>query len=189
MRALVVIIATILALAFDSSFGSIFTLRSVGSITPQAMPCLVVFIALFAPEKMALLVSLLLGALVDLSPGHGELVGGAHLIGPYALGYFVTTLFVLKIRNVVFRRRVFTLALLVVAAVITTGATEALVLLVRGLMPWTPPVTGGGFGDLAKLIGTSIYTGILAVPLGWCLLATIGVWRFHSPTGRRATWR
>ncbi|MBT4530600.1 MAG: hypothetical protein HOC27_05290, partial [Phycisphaerae bacterium] len=85
--------------------------------------------------------------------------------------------------------RVFTLALLVVAAVITTGATEALVLLVRGLMPWTPPVTGGGFGDLAKLIGTSIYTGILAVPLGWCLLATIGVWRFHSPTGRRATWR
>lgn len=189
MRAIVVVVATILALAFDSSFGSIFTLRSIGSITPEAMPCLIVFIALFAPEKMALLVALLLGAIVDLSPGNGELVGGAHVIGPHALGLVVTTLLVLKVRNVVFRRRVFTIALLAVAAVIATGATEALVLIIRGVMPWNPPVSGGGIADFGKLLGTSIYTGILAVPLGWCFLATIGVWRFHSPTGRRATWR
>ncbi len=189
MRALIAIIATIVALAFDSSINGVFTLRSVGSITPLAMPCLVVFIALFAPEIIALLVALLLGALVDLSPGYGELVGGAHLIGPHALGYFVTTILVLKIRNVVFRRRVFTIAVLTAAAVIVTGATEALVLLVRGILPWTPAIEGGGFSDLIKLFGTAIYTGLLAVPLGWCLLATIGMWKFHSPTGRRATWR
>jgi cell shape-determining protein MreD len=189
MRALIVIITTIFALAFDSSFTGILTLRSVGSITPLAMPCLVVFIALFAPETIALLVALLLGALVDLSPGYGELVGGAHLIGPHALGYLVTALLVLRIRNVVFRRRVITIAVLTTAAVIVTGATEALVLLVRGILPWTPALKGGGFSDLIKLFGTAIYTGILAVPLGWCLLATIGLWKFHSPTGRSATWR
>lgn len=189
MRALAVIVATLFALAFDSSFAGILTLRSVGSITPLAMPCLVIFIALFAPETIALLVALILGALVDLSPGYGELGGGAHLIGPHALGYLVTTILVLKIRNVVFRRRVFTIAVLTVAAVLVTGATEALVLLIRGILPWTPALEGGGFSDFIKLLGTSIYTGILAVPLGWCLLATIGVWRFHSPTGRRATWR
>jgi rod shape-determining protein MreD len=189
MRALVLIITTIFALAFDSSLGGIFTLRSVGSITPLAMPILVVFIALFAPETIAILVALLLGALVDLSPGHGVLAGGTHLIGPHALGYAVTTILVLKIRNVVFRRKVFTIAVLTAGAVVTTGATEALVLLVRGLLPWTPSVSGGGFGDLIKLFGTAIYSGLLAVPLGWCLLATIGLWKFHSPTGRRATWR
>ncbi len=189
MRAIVVILATIFALAFDSSFGGILTLRSVGSITPLAMPCLIVFIALFAPETVALFVTMLLGALVDLSPGYGELAGGAHLIGPHALGYLVTTVLVLKIRNIVFRRRVFTIAVLTTGAVIATGATEALVLIVRGILPWTPAVSSGGFGDLIKLFGTAIYSGLLAVPLGWCLLATIGLWKFHSPTGRRATWR
>ena len=189
MRAYVFIIATIVALAFDSSVSSIFTLRSMGSITPEAMPCLIVFIALFAPEKIALLVTLLLGVLVDLSPGHGELFGGAHLIGPHALGYLITTLFILKIRNIVFRRKVLTLAVLAGLAVVTTGAVEALVLLVRGVLPWTPPVSGGGIGDLFKLFGTAIYTGILAVPIGWCFLATIGIWKFHTPTGRKATWR
>jgi len=189
MKPLIAIIATLLALAFDSSFGGVLTLRSVGSITPLAMPCLVVFIALFAPATITLLVALLLGALVDLSPGHGELIGGGHLIGPYALGYFITALLVLKIRNVVFRRQVFTIAILAVAAVITIGATEALVLFVRGLMPWTPPTEGGGINELIKHFGTAIYTGVLAVPLGWCFLATIGIWKFHSPTGRRATWR
>ena len=185
MRALVAIIAAILALAFDSSFGGILTLRSMGSVTPLTMPCLVVFIALFAPETIALLVTLLLGALVDLSPGYGELAGGAHLIGPHALGFLITTILVLKVRNVVFRRRVFTIALLTAAAVQTTGD----VFVVRGLMPWTEPMKGGGFSDFVKLLGTSIYSGLLAVPLGWCLLATIGTWKFHSPTGRRATWR
>ncbi len=189
MRVIVLIVATIFALAFDSSVGGIFTLRSVGSITPLAMPVLIVFIALFAPETVAIIVALLLGALVDLSPGYGELEGGAHLIGPHALGFVVTTILVLKVRNVVFRRRVFTIAVLTAGAVITTGATDAFVLLARGLLPWTPAVSSGGFGDLLKLIGTAIYSGLLAVPLGWCLLATIGLWKFHSPTGRRATWR
>ena len=189
MRALVVIIATIIAMAFDSSFGGVFTLRSAGSITPLAMPCLVVFIALFAPQTLVYVLSLMLGVLVDLSPGQGILEGGSHLIGPHALGYLVTALLVLRIRNVVFRRRVITIAVLTTAAVIVTGATEALVLLVRGILPWTPALKGGGFSDLIKLFGTAIYTGILAVPLGWCLLATIGLWKFHSPTGRSATWR
>ncbi len=189
MSAIIAIIATIFALAFDSSFGGIFTLRSMGSITPLAMPCIVVFIALFAPETIACMVALVLGALVDLAPGHSELAGGAYLIGPYALGFFVSTILILKVRNVVFRRKVFTVAVLTVGVVLVTGSAEALVLVVRGFLPWTEPLKGAGFSELAKLCGTAIYSGVLAVPLGWSLLATIGMWKFHSPTGRRATWR
>jgi cell shape-determining protein MreD len=189
MNVIVVILASILALAFDSSFAGIFTLRSTGSITPQAMPCLVVFIALFAPETMALFVALCLGILVDLSPGHGQLGGGAHLIGPNALGFFVTTLLILRVRNVVFRRRIMTIAFFAAGAVIVTAAVQAFVLITRSFMPWNPALAGGGFEELVKLFGIAIYTGLLAVPLGWCLLSTIGVWKFHSPTGRRATWR
>jgi cell shape-determining protein MreD len=189
MSAIVVVIAAILTLAFDSSFAGIFTLRSTGSITPQAMPCLIVFIALFAPETTALFVALALGILVDLSPGHGQLGGGAHLIGPNALGFVITTLLILKVRNVVFRRRILTIAFFASGAVIVTAAVQAFVLITRGFMPWNPAVAGGGLGELAILLGTAIFTGLLAVPLGWCLLSTIGVWKFHSPTGRRATWR
>ncbi len=189
MNLIITVIFAILALSFDSSFGGIFTLRSVGSITPLAMPCLLVFISLFAPEMVAMLTAIILGILVDLSIGQSELVGGAHLIGPNALGYLVTSLLVLKVRNVVFRRRVLTIAILASFAVIIIGAVQATVLLVRGMMPWTPPVSGGGFTEFIKLFATAIYTGILAVPFGWCLLSTIGIWKFHSPTGRRATWR
>jgi cell shape-determining protein MreD len=178
-----------MALAFDASFAGIFTLRSTGSITPQAIPCLVVFIALFAPETAALFVALALGILVDLSPGHGELGAGAHLIGPNALGFVVTTLLILRVRNIVFRRRILTIVFFTAGAVIVTAAVHSFVLITRGLMPWNPAAVGGGFGAFAKLFGTAIYTGLLAVPLGWCFLSTIGMWKFHSPTGRRATWR
>jgi cell shape-determining protein MreD len=189
MNAVVVIVATVLALAFDSSVAEIFTLRTTGSITPQAMPCLVVFIALFAPGTAALLVALLLGVLVDISPGHGQLMSGAHLLGPNALGFFVSTLLILKIRNIVFRRKILTITFLVFCTVVISAAVQAFVLLTRGFMPWNPPAVGGGMGEFAKLLGTAIYSGLLAVPLGWCFLATIGIWKFHSPTGRKATWR
>ncbi len=189
MRILVLVITTILALAFDSSFGGIFTLRSVGNLTPLAMPTLVIFIALFAPEVAALMCAIVLGILVDLSPGYCELPYGAHLIGPHALGYLVTTILVLKIRNVVFRRKIITIVVFATGCVIVTGSVEALIFIVRGFMPWTPPIIGGGFSALLKLLGTAIYTGLVAVPIGWYLLSTIGMWRFHSPTGRRSTWR
>jgi cell shape-determining protein MreD len=189
MNAIVVIIAAILALAFDSSFAEIFTLRSTGSITPQAMPCLVVFIALFAPETTALFVAIMLGILVDLSPGHGQLGLGAHLIGPNTLGFMITTLLILKVRNIVFRRRIITIACFVAGGVIVTAAVQAFVLITRGFMPWNAAATGGGVAELAKLFGTAIYSGLLAVPIGWCFLSTIGLWKFHSPNGRRATWR
>ncbi len=189
MRIFVVLIAALLALAFDSGFSGLFTLKSIGNVTPTVMPCVVVFVALFAPELTALMTVLILGVLVDLSPGYGHLTNGAYLIGPHALGYFVTGLFILKLRNIVFRRRILTIVVFAMGCVLVTGAVEAFILIIRGLMPWTPPITSNGFGAFLKLIGTSIYTGIVAVPIGWCLLSTIGVWRFHSPNGRRATWR
>ena len=190
MRLLVLFIATIICLAFDSSFGGVFTLRSIGSITPLAMPCLVVFVALFAPRMMAYVVALMLGLLVDLSPGHGDLAQGAHLIGPITIGYFVSTIFIVRIRNIVFRRRVFTIVILTAGCVVVSDAVEVSLLIMRSLMPWTPPLEGSsGIAGLAKMLATAIYSGLFAVLLGWCLLSTIGMWRFATPTGRRATWR
>jgi len=190
MRLLILFFAAIFCLAFDSSFGGVFTLRSMGSITPLAMPCLVVFVALFAPRMMAYIATLALGLLVDLSPGHGDLSHGVHLIGPSTLGFFVCAILIIKIRNVVFRRKVFTIVILTVGCVVVTDAVEVVILILRSLMPWTPPLSGtGGIAGLAKMLAGAIYSGLLAVPLGWCLLSTIGMWRFSTPSGRRATWR
>ncbi len=190
MRLLILFFAAIFCLAFDSSFGGVFTLRSMGSITPLAMPCLVVFVSLFAPSMMAYVAALLLGLLVDLSPGHGELSQGVHLIGPSTLGFFVSAILIVKLRNVVFRRKVFTVVILTAGCVVVSDAVEVFILIARSLMPWTPPLSGsGGIAGLVKMLATAIYTGLLAVPLGWSLLSTIGMWRFATPTGRRATWR
>ncbi|HJN71552.1 MAG: hypothetical protein HOC93_01955 [Phycisphaerae bacterium] len=190
MRLLVLFFAAIFCLAFDSSFGGIFTLRSLGSITPLAMPCLVVFVGLFAPSMMAYVTALLLGFLVDLSPGQSELTQGIHLIGPNTLGFFVSVILIVKIRNVVFRRKVFTVVILTAGCVVVTDAVEVFILIARSLMPWTPSLSGSeGISGLIKMLATAIYSGLLAVPLGWCLLSTIGMWRFATPTGRRATWR
>ena len=190
MRLLVLFFAAIFCLAFDSSFGGVFTLRSMGSITPLAMPCLVVFVALFSPSMLAYIATLALGLLVDLSPGHGDLSHGVHLIGPSTLGFFVSAILIIKIRNVVFRRKVFTIVILTTGCVVVTDAVEVVILILRSLMPWTPPLSGtGGIAGLAKMLASAIYSGLLAVPLGWCLLSTIGMWRFSTPSGRRATWR
>ncbi|MBC8523476.1 hypothetical protein H8D29_06070 [PVC group bacterium] len=190
MRLLVLFFAVIFCLAFDSSFGGVFTLRSMGSITPLAMPCLLVFVALFSPSMLAYIVALALGLLVDLSPGHGDLPQGAHLIGPNTLGFFVSTILIVRIRNIVFRRRVFTVVILTAGCVVVSDAVEVLLLIMRSFMPWTPPLSGsGGIAGLAKMLATAIYSGLLAVLLGWFLLSTIGMWRFATTTGRRATWR
>ena len=99
MRFIVFFIAAVFALAFDSGFSGLFTLKSIGNITPMAMPCVVVFVALFAPEITGLMTVLLLGVFVDLSPGYGQLANGAYLIGPHAFGYLITGLFIMKFRN------------------------------------------------------------------------------------------
>jgi cell shape-determining protein MreD len=189
VRITTLVIAVILGLAFDSGFGGLFTLRSLGSITPLAIPCIVVFVALFAPPTAALVAAWLIGILVDLSPGQSDLIGGMHLLGPHTLGYPVAVLVILRIRTVVFRRRILTMAILVACCVVAVGAVEALLLVVRGLMPWNPAATSGGMPALARLIATAIYSGLLAVPLGWGLFATIGLWRFQVPSGRKTLWR
>jgi hypothetical protein len=73
---------------------------------------------------------------------------------------------------------------------VVSDAVEIVILIMRSLLPWTEPLSGsGGIAGLAKMLATAIYSGLLAVPLGWALLSTIGMWRFSTPTGRRATWR
>ena len=54
-----------------------------------------------------------------------------------------------------------------------------------------PPETldDAGMVALGQLLGTALYSGLLALPLGLLMVSTIGVWHFHAPSGRRATWR
>ena len=189
MRWWILLIAAILGLAFDTGFAGILSLRAVGSITPTLMPVLLAFVALFAPAQAALVAAWMLGLLVDLAPGEGQLPGGAHLIGPHAIGYLAAALIIVRVRTVVFRQQILTIAILAAGTVVVTGAVDAFLQLFRGFLPWTPPVSGAGMVALGQLLGTALYSGLLALPLGLLMVSTIGVWHFHAPSGRRATWR
>ena len=63
--------------------------------------------------------------------------------------------------------------------------------MVVGLVRYWLPFTGGavvpfGLGDLGHGIGDAIYSGLLAIPMGWLLFQTMQLWRFDYGVGRRS---
>ncbi|MCH2153765.1 MAG: hypothetical protein MK089_10540, partial [Phycisphaerales bacterium] len=67
MRLMVFIIAAIIAVALDTGFASVFTLRGAWFITPSFVACLMTFTALLAPPSTVLWCAWFLGILMDLS--------------------------------------------------------------------------------------------------------------------------
>lgn len=187
MRWLVFVIAAFLAIALDSGFSSIFTLRGAWFLTPSFAACLLAFVALLGPPVVVIWAAWLLGLLADLSPGLGEAGGSLHVIGPHALGYPLGAWLVLNFRGWMFRRRITTIALLTFVCVLASGIVQIIIGILRFWMPWA----GGelvpfGLGEILHECGNAAYSMILAIPVGWLLLQTIPLWRFDYGTSRRS---
>ena len=187
MRWTVFFIVAIIAVSLDTGFASVFTLRGAWFLTPSFVACLVTFMALLAPKASVLWCAWLLGILMDLSPGLGEAAGSMHVVGPHALGYVLGAWIVLSFRTYMFRRRVFTIALLTTVVVLAAGLTQIAIGILRFWLPWA----GGelvplGAGEVLHEFGNAAYSMLLAIPVGWLLLQTIPIWRFDYGTSRRS---
>ncbi|MCH2133048.1 MAG: rod shape-determining protein MreD [Phycisphaerales bacterium] len=187
MRWLVFIVSAIVAVALDTGFSTVFTLRGAWFLTPSFTACLVAFTALMAPPVAAIWAAWLVGMLVDLSPGVGEAAGSLHVIGPHALGYALGAWIVLNLRIYMFRRRVLTVALLTFLCVLAAGLVQVAIGILRFWMPWA----GGelvpfGAGEMLHEAGNAAYSALLAIPVGWVLLQTVPLWRFDYGTSRRS---
>lgn len=187
MRWFVFIIAAILAVALDSGFSSVFTLRGGWFLTPSFAACLLAFVALLAPPVVVIWAAWFLGLITDLSPGLGEAGGSLHVIGPHALGYPLGAWLILNMRTWMFRRRVVTISLLTFLCVLAAGLVQITIGILRFWLPWA----GGelvpfGAGEMLHEVGNAAYSALLAIPVGWVLLQTLPLWRFDYGTSRRS---
>ncbi len=187
MRWFVFIVAACLAVALDMGLSGAMTLRTIGFITPSFAGCLVAWIALFGRPDCVLWGAWVLGLLCDLTPGSMEGQGLVFIIGPHALGFPLGAWVVLTIRPMVFRDRILTLAVCTMLCVLAAG----FVMTVIGLVRYWLPFAGGevvpfGFGELLRVAGDAVFSGVLAIPVGWLLFQLMPLWRFDYGVGRRA---
>ena len=183
MRWQIYAVFAIAAVVLDTSLLQVLTIRTVGDIRPVASIVVVTFVAMFAPRATALWAAWALGVLVDLCtdlPVRGGSV--AYLIGPHALGYVFAVYLILQVRAMVFRRRVMTLGMMTIVSAFAASLAVIAIYSVRRWYPEAPLewTQYGPTGELLRRLGIALYSGLLAIPLGWILLGTAGMWGFGS---------
>ncbi len=158
-------------------------------IAPNIVAVLVVFVCLFASRLSALAGCLLLGMLMDLSlPAMaGEAGRNVYIVGPHALGLLFAGYLILQMRTMVFRQRVITIGVLTGVCVMTAGIVMTAIFVIRG---WygegvVYPMQSSAFNELLRQAAIALYSGLLAVPLGWVLLQTTPAWGFQQSHQRR----
>jgi len=186
MRWPVFLIFAFTAIALDTSFVAVLTLEQMGNIAPHIVVVLAVFVCLFASRMSALAACLLLGVLLDVTipPPGRETV---YVIGPYGLGLLFGGYLILQMRTMVFRQRAVTIGVLSFAATLAMAIVMIAVYLIRSWYDGgtASPITHSAVWELWRHIGIAIYTMLVAIPLGWILLATYPLWGFQAYHSRR----
>lgn len=193
MRWTVFLVAACLFVAMDNSLLHSLQIGRPPSaaLWPSSAACLAVFICLFAPRATALWACWTLGLLVDLTGPFPTASGSTiRLIGPAALGYTVGALLVLRFRTTVFRRRALSIGVLTCAFLLAVNLVQLAVMAIQssyagGPMHGTLPPASG---ELIRRSLSALYSGVIAVPIGWLLLMSMPLWGFQAMPGARA-WR
>ncbi len=172
-----------LAMVFDGGLGSVLALETLWSIRPSAAAVLAAFIALSAPRYAALWSCLVLGLLLDLSaplsmPGGRVL----HLIGPCALGFTAGGWLVLRGRSMVFRQRALSIGAMTVLLLLAANAVAIALYAARSWYPGGPVhwTDGSAAAAILRRGLVAVYSGLLAVPVGWLLVQSTPLWGFET---------
>ncbi len=184
MKWIVFVIVAIFAVAIETSpIRNLVTLHALGDLYPSLVSVLLVFVALFAPRTTALWAAWGLGLFMDLALPRAS----GLLIGPLALGYCFGTFLVLQVRTMVFRRRLLTLAVLTMMFCAASAIVEVALPTIRSW--FGSAVEFQPFVELLRRFGMAVYSGLLAIPVGWILMQTLRLWGFQHATDRRRTWK
>ena len=147
MRWFPVILLAYIVIALQAGIAGDVRIHGFGPNLPLLV---VVFVALSAPREPALLACVLIGAMQDL--------GSQQAPGLYALSYGLVGWLIVGMQNVVYREHPLTHATLVLVGGLLTG----LVIWIHGRVV-APRVS------ITLLLGTAIYTAILATPAIWAM--------------------
>lgn len=188
MRWGVFILALAICLTLDLSF---FQALAIGPVFPGVCGALVVYVALFAPRQTALWAALVTGIMLDLgSPALWGMDRIVHVIGPHALGFVFGAYLVLLLRSIVVRRNPLTVGMLVLPCLLAVSLVYMGIWSIRDIysethLPWAGV---SSTGELGRMLGWAFYSAIIAIPIGWLLLLSWGLWKF-DPSALRAVRR
>ena len=182
------IIALAVTLTLDQAFLQVL---AIGPVFPGCTATLVVFVALFAPRSTSMWAAFIAGLMIDLA--QPAIMNGNepyHVIGPSTLGYVLGTYLVLLIRPMIFRRNPLSLGMLCFPFLLAVGVIYIAMWSIRGFYPDTGVPWGQSAvtREFARILGQAVYSAILAIPLGWILLASWPAWKFDpmpARSGRR----
>jgi rod shape-determining protein MreD len=175
-------IAAYLALAVDLTVGPSLSLLGV---SPSALLIVLGVVALSASRDNALIAALVLGVLADL---FNSALPGSVIIGPHAAGFVVGAYAVLQVRNLLFRRSLVTLAVVVLVAGVFGELVRVSVWSLRGV-GFLAADPAPGWRPMAELGGgllMSLLSAVAALVLSPLLLRTQRWWQpGHSLAGNR----
>jgi len=181
MRWIPLVITTCLVLVVQVSLGRVLTfeLSAVGTVGPDLLAILVLFVALYGRRLTdVLLAAWLAGLAVDLATAGGP--AGPTVIGPMSLAYVSAAWLVYRVRDAIFRDRAIPRALLgLVFVLVAHWIWVTLQLLVAwGVVSWS--CYPWRMGQVALV---AAYTGVLT-PLGQFGLDKARRWLITTPAGR-----
>ncbi len=155
-------------------------------IAPSFMLPLMVFVALWAPGRIAVGAAFCLGLMVDLT-GPVMVEGTTQAIaGPHALGYMLGASLVLNMRGSVMRRNPVTLIVMTILAGI---ASSVVVVFLHSLRDMYDPFTWKPSSELMVGLASSLYSAATAALLSVVLFAMLPLFGFPAGTahGNRAS--
>jgi hypothetical protein len=156
----------------------------IGGTVPGLAGTLAVFLVLAAPRRAALWACLSIGLLLDFNVE--ALYDGSpyHLIGPYTLGFLFGANLILPLRSMVFSRNPLTFGLLTFLFLLAVTIVYLAIWRVRGFYADTLPVWGteSAVTQFSRLLVWALYSGAIAIPVGWLLVRTTPIWGFTGGT-------
>jgi rod shape-determining protein MreD len=194
VRWIVFAVAALIGVVFDTGLSEILRIEKLGHVRPSLCAVVAVFVALSAPRTAALWACLILGLLLDLAhPLTVPVNRVVYLVGPHALGYLVGGWLVVSGRAMVFRRRPLTIGVMTVLCLLAAQLVAVGFYVLRS-RPWYPgePIfwtETSAWAELGVRMLAVVYSGLLAIPVGWLLVQTIGLWGFPVSPHRPQTIR
>jgi hypothetical protein len=175
-------------LGFEQGFRDAFSLGSLGA-APSFVFVLMAFVAMSAPRVTIFWTAAALGVCLDLlfRLPLREGTGAVTMLGPHAIAYALAAQLILSLRGLMMRRNPLTLGFL--AAVGSLVAFLVLVAFYTMRHAAGAPIAWDAKRQLVAALGSSLYTGLLAILLAFVLLPLTSVLGFPDHKARWGSQR
>jgi hypothetical protein len=167
-----VLVLSWVLLALDHGLRGLLMIGDAGP-RPSFIFALVVAIGLAAPAPTALWTSLLLGVVVDLLDQVPTMAGELRtVLGPHALGYLAAMQFILTMRPLINKRNPLSFGFLGLVGTLISGVVVVILFTLRTI--YNDAVVWHAKHELLVMLGSAVYTGLLATLLSLALIPMSG---------------